>query len=77
MSSKMLAFIIEGDELERVKEFMEEHSACDREMYGGRYTFEFYPSHHGMPKVVTCVCGESLYLEPESDTGGEIFEDLF
>ena len=76
-NDRIMMFTIAGQEFDRVEEFMKNHRFCDDDIYSGRYTFEFFPSTSGMPKVVTCVCGESLYLDPELDTGDNgNFEDF-
>ena len=71
MSDKMMVFTIAGTELDRVQAFMDEHRLCADDFYSGRYEFTFCPCSHGMPKTVTCICGETLYLDPELHTGGD------
>ncbi len=67
--NKLMMFTIAGEEMARLEAFMQEHSNCADDVFGGRYTFSFFPCGHGMPKEVTCICGETLYLEPELRTG--------
>lgn len=75
--NRLVMFTIAGDEYDKLEAFLEEHRGCAEDVFGGRYEFSFFPCTHGMPKKVTCICGETMYLEPELHTGGdENFEDL-
>ena len=67
--NRMMVFTIAGEEMDRLEAFMQEHSTCADDVFGGRFEFSFYPCAHGMPKEITCICGETLYLEPELRAG--------
>lgn len=76
--NRVMMFTIAGDEMDRLEDFLREHRDCAEDVFGGRYSFSFFPCEHGMLKEVTCICGKTLYLEPETHVGGdENFEDLF
>ena len=64
---RLVMFTIAGKEYDILEEFLEAHRGCAEDVFGGRYSFSFYPCEHGMPKEVTCICGKKLYLEPPLD----------
>lgn len=66
-NSRYMIFTIAGDDVRRTEEFMQAHALCADGLFGDRFEFTFYPSPHGMPKTVTCVCGQTLYLDPPLD----------